>query len=102
MREKKEDRGGEGMSPYPLLGMVVKLFPQKGYGFIKLDANQPLPADDDGKDWFFHATGVRGEGGKKGIPGPKVFDTLAQGDRVGFTPAKEKDGRKKAIGVTKV
>jgi cold shock CspA family protein/ribosome-associated translation inhibitor RaiA len=57
----------------PPVGMVVRLFPEEGYGFI---------TDEEGREIYFHRNSVLESG----------FDLLAPGARVRFAEEKGNDG----------
>lgn len=56
-----------------MTGTVIRLMSDKGFGFIK---------GEDGREYFFHRSGVA-QGG---------FDGMAQGDEVSFTPTQAAKG----------
>lgn len=55
-------------------GVIKKLFPEKGFGFIK---------SDDGGEFFFH---------RSGVSRPGRFDDLEEGQRVEFEEEKSDKG----------
>lgn len=62
---------------------TVKFFCKRGYGFI---------TDQDGKEWFFHHSGVIMKGYKR----------LDKGDIVDFEIGTDKNGREQAVNVTPI
>jgi cold shock CspA family protein/ribosome-associated translation inhibitor RaiA len=64
LRERRIDRRNERPVDPPYLGIVSRIFPDKGYGFVLTDGGEQV---------YFHRNAVRG-----GLE----FDGLAEGDRV--------------------
>jgi cold shock protein len=58
-----------------MTGTIVRIISQRGFGFIQ---------GEDGKEIFFHATGVAGS-----VP----FDNLQEGQTVSFDKTRDDRGR---------
>jgi cold shock CspA family protein/ribosome-associated translation inhibitor RaiA len=66
LRHRRRDRRGGGAASPPLLGIIDRVFPDEGYGFILTDGGERV---------YFHRNAVHG-----GLD----FDALDEGQRVGL------------------
>jgi cold shock CspA family protein len=57
MREKVKKTAEK--KPPSTLGIITRLLPEEGYGWVRADGGTP---DDPTADYFFHARAVRGSG----------------------------------------
>lgn len=74
LREKRRDRSRVGAPQAALLGIVDRIFREKGYGFI---------LTDDGEQVYFHRNAV-----KEGLD----FDRLEEADRVALNVEPGREG----------
>ena len=58
-----------------MTGTIVRILPQRGFGFIQ---------EQDGKELFFHASGVAGAA---------PFDSLREGQAVAYDKTRDDRGR---------
>ena len=66
MRERRSERRSERPAEPPHLGIVDRIFPDEGYGFVLTDSGEQV---------YFHRNAVQGA---------LDFDRLSEGDRVGL------------------
>lgn len=79
----QKNNGGKNIVEEKMKGTVSWFSEQKGYGFI---------IGEDTKEYFVHFSQIQMEG----------FKFLTEGQKVEFEPAKDDQGRSKAINVRKI